>query len=82
MPIRHAQAEAGTIPSGHVGCEIGRCGRDCVNPSFDDECDRGGDRTVATRRQNVWMKSPERSLGSNQVLFGGMIWPASAISIS
>ena len=28
------------------------------------------------------MTSPERSLGSNQVLFGGMIWPASAMSIS
>jgi hypothetical protein len=32
--------------------------------------------------QKVCVKRPERSLGSNQVLFGGMIWPASAMSIS
>ena len=28
------------------------------------------------------MTSPERSFGSNQVVFGGMIWPESAISIN
>ena len=28
------------------------------------------------------MNSPERSFGSNQVLLGGMIWPASAMSMS
>ena len=32
--------------------------------------------------QNVWMNNPDRSFGSNQVLFGGMICPASAMSIN
>ena len=30
----------------------------------------------------MWMTSPERSLGSNQVVFGGMIFPESAMLIS
>ena len=30
----------------------------------------------------MWTKRPERSFGSNQVLLGGMIWPASAMSMS
>ena len=33
-------------------------------------------------RQNEWMKSPERSFGSNQVLFGGMICSASEMAMS
>ena len=36
----------------------------------------------ASRRQNVWINSPDLSFGSNHVLFGGMIAPASAMSMS
>lgn len=31
---------------------------------------------------NEWITTPERSLGSNHVVFGGMILPVSAMSIS
>src|SRR5690554_1358736 len=31
---------------------------------------------------NLWITSPERNLGSNQVVLGGMMLPVSAISIS
>ena len=31
---------------------------------------------------NLWMTSPERSLGSNQVVLGGMMLPVSAMSMS
>ena len=31
---------------------------------------------------SLWMTSPERSLGSNQVVLGGMMLPVSAMSMS
>ena len=31
---------------------------------------------------NLWMTSPERSLGSNHVVLGGMMLPVSAMSMS
>lgn len=33
-------------------------------------------------QSNLWITSPERSFGSNQVVFGGMMLPVSAISIN
>ena len=33
-------------------------------------------------QSSLWITSPERNLGSNQVVFGGIILPVSAISIS
>lgn len=33
----------------------------------------GVPRSLTDQSSNVWMKRPERSFGSNQVLFGGMI---------
>ena len=34
------------------------------------------------KNQILWITKPERSFGSNQVVFGGMILPVSAISLS
>ncbi len=31
---------------------------------------------------NEWITIPERSFGSNQVVFGGMMFPVSAMSIN
>ncbi len=38
--------------------------------------------SIKTHQSSVWTTRPERSFGSNQVDFGGMIPPASAISIT
>ena len=42
------------------------------------------DFTVRLKAQSssLWITSPERSLGSNQVVLGGMILPVSAMSMS
>ena len=37
---------------------------------------------VALPYSNVWITTPERNFGSNHVVFGGIILPVSAMSIS
>lgn len=39
-------------------------------------------KKTADYSANEWITTPERSLGSNHVVFGGMMLPVSAMSIS
>ena len=39
-------------------------------------------RRVVLYSSNVWITTPERNFGSNQVVFGGIMLPVSAMSIS
>ena len=60
----------------------GWCGRHWLPKR---EGTRGAGRTVRTvsrYQPSRWMARPERSFGSNQVVFGGMMLPLSAMSIS
>lgn len=41
-----------------------------------------GGKKPADYSANEWITTPERSLGSNHVVFGGMMLPVSAMSIS
>lgn len=41
-----------------------------------------GARIDKVPQLNLWIINPERSFGSNQVVFGGMMLPVSAMSIS
>lgn len=48
----------------------------------EDVSRNGVDSKTANSQDSLWITRPERNLGSNHVVFGGMILPLSAISIS
>ena len=48
----------------------------------EDVSRKGVDSKTANSQDSLWITRPERNLGSNHVVFGGMILPLSAISIS
>ena len=51
-------------------------------PDFLCETGPGEEIVSCVRYASVWMARPERSFGSNQVVFGGMMLPLSAMFIS